>query len=156
MSNCTTEYLSHRLITYSDPTNGNIISQDDYTERKITIKLSNKRGMTMFKKNDYLTMQEATVRSLLDLKLWNYLVKNFKQSGVCMTNGKPITITSLTEVFGITRQKVSGFIRRAIEADFIRKQGTSLTINPLVLIPYGIADKPLYELQEAWTTGDKA
>lgn len=151
MSNYTTYDLNHRLVTYTDADTGQFIKQDKYTERVTSIKLANKRGVSMFKKNDYLTMQESTVRSLLDLRLWNYLVANFKQSGICMDGNKPITITLLSTEFSVTRQKVSAFIKRAIEADFVRKQGTSLQLNPYVLIPYGIADKPLYDLQQNWS-----
>ena len=151
MSNYTTDYLNHRLVTYSDSSTGQIISQDHFTEKRTKLTKSNKRGMSMFKKNDYLTMQEDTVRSLLDLKLWNFLVSSYKQSGVCMHNLKPVTITLLTEEFTVTRQKVSAFIKRGIEANFIRKQGTSLTLNPYVLVPFGISDEGLHELQSAWT-----
>ena len=150
MSNYTTEYLHHVLTTQRDGKTNTVTQQDRYTTKHTSIKLSNKRGMSMFKKNDYLTMQEESVRSLLDLRLWNYLTANFKQSGICISATKPITITTLSTEFNVTRQKISSFIRRSILAGFVRKQGTTITLNPFVLIPYGITDPALHELQTNW------
>ena len=144
------EYVNHKLVTYIDQDTNNIIKQDNYIEKRIKPKLANKRGMSMFKKNDYLDVQEKIIKSLLDLKIYNFLVKYCSKSGFVSIKGKPITITYLSNKFNVSRQKISTFIKRAREANFIKKDGTLLMINPFIIVPYNISDKDLFELQNNW------
>jgi len=150
MSNYTTEYIRHKLITVASPIDGEIKHQEEWTEKKIKNNKSNKQGMSMFKKNDYIAMQEYVVSSKLELRLWNFIVSNFKQCGHVQLNLKDITITELTKEFNITRQKVSSFIRKAIECGFIQKRGTLLYVNPFVVVPYEISDDNLHTIQKVW------
>jgi len=150
MNNCTVDYLNHKLVTYIDESTGHTVLQDEFIEKRVTHKRANKKGMTMSKRNDYIRMQEESIVSVLDLKMWNYLVLNFKQNGICMYRSKYITITTLAEKFKVTRQKVSKFIRKCRESGFLHKQGTMLILNPFVVLPYGISDDALYQLQQTW------
>ena len=145
-----TEYLNHKLVTYIDPDTQQIIKQDEYIEKKLKHSLANTKGMSMSKRNDYIEIQESIVRSLLDLKIFNFLVKHYSRSGIVMANNKAVTITYLSKHFGVTRQKISTFIRRARKANFVKKEGTSLLLNPFIIVPYNVSNKDLAELQARW------
>jgi len=125
-------------------------SIDNLPTKPVPVQLSNKRGMRFMKVKDYTRMQEEVITSTLDLKMWNYLVNCYSKAGLCRVNGVPVTITILTKHFNVTRQKVSKFIKRTIDAGFLMKSGTSLLLNPLVVVPYGISDGDLYHLQQTW------
>ena len=149
MANYSVEYLNHVLTTTRDE-DGLITQQDRFIEQRTIEKLANKRGMRFMKVKDYTRMQEEVITSTLDLKMWNYLVNCYSKAGLCRVNGEPVTITILTKHFNVTRQKVSKFIKKCIDAGFLMKSGTSLLLNPLVVVPYGINDADLYLLQQTW------
>ena len=151
MGNYTIEYLNHTLTSSVD-TNGNITHQDKYTEQKVKIYRSRTQGMQKMKRIDYCEMQEEVITSTLDLKIWNLLVNSYKKHGICEHNGSPISINGLSSHFEVTRQKISKFIKRAKDANFIQVRNRLIYINPHVLVPYAISDNDLYDLQQQWET----
>ena len=145
-----TEYLNHKLVSYIDPDTQQIVKQDEYIEKKLKYNLANTKGMSMFKKYDYADIQEYIIKSALDLKLFNFLIKHQNRDSYVMVNGKPVNITYLSKHFNISRQKVSTFIKRTREADFLKKVNSLFMLNPFVVVPYNISNKDLAELQARW------
>ena len=144
------EYLKHKLVTYVDKDTNNIVKQDNYIEKKIKRKLSDTKGTQMFKKNDYLDIQEEIINSKLDLKIFNFLVRHYTKIGFVNIKGTPVKINYIAKKFNVSRQKVSSFIKKAMDAGFIKKDKGLIVLNPFILIPYNISDKDLYHLQEHW------
>ena len=96
-------------------------------------------------------MQEMVIKSQLDLQLWNKLIMTYNKLGFCVApKNIPLSITNIATEFNITRQKVSTFIKRCKEAEFVIINKRLIYLNPYVVTPYGANDTILHDLQENW------
>ena len=130
------EYL-HKTILSQD---GIIIDSEKFR------KLSKSKGgwIRMYKKT-YIEAQEDCVRSLTDLKVWNFFMDKARSDFSISIN-----ISKLAKSLGVSRQKIHQFVKRAIEYDVIRKSDDGYELNPFILVPSGANDKNISDKQREW------
>lgn len=99
----------------------------------------------MYKKS-YLKTQEECVKSLTDLRIWNFCIDNTRADFSVSIN-----ISKLGKSLGVSRQKVHQFVKKAIEVGFIKKNpNCDYELNPFIFTPYGCSDESVYNKQQEW------
>lgn len=104
-----------------------------------------KGGWQKMYKGNYLEIQELCIKSLTDLRLWNYCIDKTTTDFSIKLNVK-----SLAAKIGVSRQKVHQFLKSAIENDALRKEDGYYYMNPFIIVPRGISDDESAKAQDKW------
>ena len=128
------------ILKSSVDNNGNIYDSQKFRKSALT-----KGGYGKLYKRNYLEVQELSVFSTTDLKVWNYCIDKTRSDFSVDLN-----ITKLAKKLGVSRQKIHQFIKRAVFNEFMKKNEGSYFMNPFIYIPNGISDVDGRNAQENW------
>jgi len=143
----TKKHCTKTMLISSLDNNGAIIDTRKY---KRVSKI--KGGFSKMYSNDYIKTQELTIRSKTDLLIWNWFITNTQDNNLVYLNS-----TKLADKMQISRQAIHKFIKKAIEAGFIRRINRGeYQINPFIYIPHKItSEEDLFLMQKGWKEYEK-
>lgn len=132
---------TERLIKTVLTEDGQIIDQVKYRKTSKT-----KGGWNRMYKKSYLKTQEECVKSLTDLKIWNFCIDNTRADFSVNIN-----FTKIGKEMGVSRQKVHQFIKKSLEAGFLKKNSNfEYEMNPFIFTPFGCTEDSISSKQKEW------